>query len=78
VIDTLTERLSSAAAPEPSLQQQAASLQPGLMAPKLSSLRTSFLRLFITDTEAQKSVIYGRRRTRFTEQEKANFSAGLN
>jgi hypothetical protein len=39
---------------EPSLQQQAASLQPGSMAPKLSSLRTSFLRFFITDTEAEK------------------------
>jgi hypothetical protein len=33
---------------------------------------------FITDTEAEKSVIYARGRTRFIEGEKANFSAGLN
>jgi hypothetical protein len=37
------------------------------MALQLSSLRTSFLRLFITDTEAEKSIIYGRRKTRFIE-----------
>jgi hypothetical protein len=48
------------------------------MAPQLSSLRTSFRALLITDTEAEKSVIYGRRRTRFIEAEKANFEVGLN
>src|SRR5262249_40726461 len=53
-------------------------LQSGLMTGQLSSSRTSFLRVFITDTVAEKSVIYGRRRTRFIEGEKANFDAGLN
>jgi len=33
-------------------------------------LRTLFLRVFITDTVAEKSVIYGRRRTRFIEGER--------
>jgi hypothetical protein len=33
-------------------------------------LRTSFLRIFITDTEAEKSVIYGKRRTGFIEGKK--------
>jgi hypothetical protein len=28
------------------------------------------LRLFITDAEAERSVIYGRRRTRFIERER--------
>jgi hypothetical protein len=41
-------------------------------------LHTSSLRFFITDTEAEKSVIYGIRRTRFTERENANFFVGLN
>jgi hypothetical protein len=36
------------------------------------------LRLFITDTEAEKSVFYGRRETRFIEGKKANFDVGLN
>jgi hypothetical protein len=49
-----------------------------LMAAQLSSWRTSFLRFFITDTVAEKSVIYGRRRTGFIEGEKANFELGLN
>jgi hypothetical protein len=48
-----------------------------LMAAQLSSLRTSFL-FFITDTVAEKSVIYGRRRTRFIEGKRAKFDAGLN
>jgi hypothetical protein len=42
-------------------------LQPGLIVPRLSSLRTSRLRFFITDTEAEKSAIYDRRKTRFIE-----------
>jgi hypothetical protein len=42
------------------------------MGPWLSSLRTPFLRLFITDTEAEKSVVvYGRRETGFFEGEKS-------
>jgi hypothetical protein len=48
------------------------------MTPQLSSLPTSFLRLFITDKAAEKSVIYGRRGTRFIEGKKANFDVGLN
>jgi hypothetical protein len=47
------------------------------MAPRPFSLRTSFLPRFITDTEAEKSAIYGIIE-RFVEGEKANFSAGLN
>src|SRR4029453_13830297 len=69
---------SPAAAPRLPQQQQAVSLQPGLMMPQLSSLRTLFLRLFITDRETEKSIIYGRRRTRFIEGEKANCDVGLN
>ena len=34
--------------------------------------------VFITDTEAEKSVIYGSGRTRFIEREKANLDLGLN
>jgi hypothetical protein len=48
------------------------------MAPQLSSLRTSVLRLFITDTEAEKSVIYGSRRTKFIEGKRLTFDVGLN
>jgi hypothetical protein len=33
---------------------------------------------FITDTEAERSVIYGSGRTRFIEGKKANFDVGLN
>jgi hypothetical protein len=77
-IDTQCGKLSSAAAPEPSLQQQAASLQPGLMAARLSSLHTSFVRKLITNTEAEKSNIYSRRETGFVEGKRTNFAAGLN
>jgi hypothetical protein len=41
-------------------------------------LCTSFFRLFITDIEAEKSVIYGRKTTRFIEGEKTNFDVGSN
>jgi hypothetical protein len=33
---------------------------------------------FITDAEAEKSIIYGRRKTGFVEGKKANFQVGLN
>jgi hypothetical protein len=48
------------------------------MTPQLSSWRTSFLRLFITDTEAEKSVVYGRRETAFVEGKNDQFGAALN
>jgi hypothetical protein len=48
------------------------------MATHFSSLRTSFLGLFITDTEAEKSVIYGSRRTKFIEGKRLIFDVGLN
>ena len=57
-IDTLSEGLSSAAAPRLSLQEQATPLQQGLMAPQPSSLRTSFRALCITRIEIKESVIY--------------------
>jgi hypothetical protein len=34
--------------------------------------------LSITPTDIKKSIIYGRRRTRFIEGKKANFDVGLN
>jgi hypothetical protein len=43
------------------------------MAARLSSLHTSFVRKLITNTEAEKSNIYGRRNKRFGEGKKANF-----
>jgi hypothetical protein len=43
------------------LQQQTVPRRPGLMRKQLSSLPTSFLRLFITPTAVEKSIIYGRR-----------------
>jgi hypothetical protein len=36
------------------------------------------LAVFVTDTEAEKSVIYGRRKTRFIKEKKANLHARLN
>jgi hypothetical protein len=44
---------------------------------QLSSWRTSFLRLFIMDTEAEKSVSLWQKENQIHEREKANF-AGLN
>src|SRR4030095_3294946 len=57
-IDTLSEGLSSAAAPRLQLQEQATPLQQGLMALQPSSLRTSFPALSITRREIKESVIY--------------------
>jgi hypothetical protein len=48
------------------------------MRPQLSSFRTSFLQLFITDSEAEKSVVYGRWETAFVEGKNGQFGAGLN
>jgi hypothetical protein len=47
---------SPVAVPRLSLQEQATPLHKGLMAPQLSSLRTSFER--VTRTEIKESVIY--------------------
>src|SRR5262249_55961923 len=74
----LSAGFSSAAAPRPCLKQQAASLQPRLMTNRLCSLPTSFVRRFITNTEAEKSAIYRIIETRFFEGKKSKFDAGLN
>jgi hypothetical protein len=39
---------------------------------------TSFVRRLITNTEAEKSIIYARRKTRFVERKKAKFGLRLN
>jgi hypothetical protein len=39
---------------------------------------TSFMGLFITNTEAEKSISYGGRKTRFVEVKKAKFGLRLN
>jgi hypothetical protein len=41
-------------------------------------LRKSFLALFTTDGEAEKSVVYGRRETAFVEGKNGSFGAALN
>src|SRR5262245_6784820 len=55
----LPGEFSPVAAPRLSLQEQATPLQEGLLAPQLSSLRTSCWALCITRTEIKESVIYG-------------------
>jgi hypothetical protein len=49
-----------------------------MMASQLCSLRKSFLALFTTDGEAEKSVVYGRRETAFVEGKNGSFGAALN
>src|SRR5262252_3743673 len=66
-IDTLSDRLSSAAAPRRSLQEQATRLQSGLMTEQPSSLRTSVVGFSSTKAGAEKSVFYCRGKTGFVE-----------
>ena len=59
------------------LQYPAVSVQPRLMTNQPCSLRASFVRRIITDTEAEKSVIT-EQQNQIYRGEKANFDVGLN
>src|SRR5262245_63519099 len=76
--DNRSKGFSPAAAPRLSLQEQATTLQQGLMAPQPSSLRTSFRALCITRTEIKESVIYTARGDRGSSNKKVRASIRLN